>query len=57
MGKGLQREITAEGVETEVQAAFLKQRGCQQAQGFYYGKPAPAESTVDLLSNPSTLTG
>lgn len=57
MGKGLQLEITAEGVETEVQAAFLKQRGCQQAQGFYYGKPAPAESTVDLLSNPSTLTG
>jgi EAL domain-containing protein (putative c-di-GMP-specific phosphodiesterase class I) len=31
--------ITAEGVETEGQAAMLKKWGCDQVQGFYYGKP------------------
>lgn len=31
--------ITAEGVETEGQAAMLKQWGCDQVQGFYYGRP------------------
>jgi EAL domain-containing protein (putative c-di-GMP-specific phosphodiesterase class I) len=31
--------ITAEGVETEGQAAMLRKWGCDQVQGFYYGKP------------------
>jgi len=28
-----------EGVETEGQAEMLKRWGCDQVQGFYYGKP------------------
>jgi EAL domain-containing protein (putative c-di-GMP-specific phosphodiesterase class I) len=31
--------ITAEGVETEGQAAMLKRWGCDQVQGYYYGRP------------------
>ena len=31
--------ITAECVENEGQAAMLKKWGCDQVQGFYYGKP------------------
>ena len=39
LGQSLHVTITAEGVETEGQAALLKQWGCDQVQGFYYGKP------------------
>jgi EAL domain-containing protein (putative c-di-GMP-specific phosphodiesterase class I) len=39
LGQSLHVTITAEGVETEGQAAMLKKWGCVQVQGFYYGKP------------------
>ncbi len=39
LGQSLHVTITAEGVETESQAAMLKKWGCDQVQGFYYGKP------------------
>jgi diguanylate cyclase (GGDEF)-like protein/PAS domain S-box-containing protein len=39
--------VVAEGVETDRQAAFLRQFGCEQAQGFFFGRPMPA---AQLLS-------
>ena len=39
LGQSLNVTITAEGVETEGQAAMLSKWGCDQVQGFYYGKP------------------
>jgi diguanylate cyclase (GGDEF)-like protein/PAS domain S-box-containing protein len=33
--------ITAEGVETQTQLAFLAAEGCDQIQGYFFGKPAP----------------
>ena len=39
LGQSLHVTITAEGVETEGQAAMLRKWGCDQVQGFYYGKP------------------
>jgi EAL domain-containing protein (putative c-di-GMP-specific phosphodiesterase class I) len=39
----LNLEIIAEGVETEAQKKFLISRGCYSMQGYYYGKPMPAE--------------
>jgi EAL domain-containing protein (putative c-di-GMP-specific phosphodiesterase class I) len=39
LGRSLDVTITAEGVETEGQAAMLRKWGCDQVQGFYYGKP------------------
>ncbi|WP_372403540.1 putative bifunctional diguanylate cyclase/phosphodiesterase [Acinetobacter piscicola] len=35
--------VTAEGVETEQQAAILKRLNCQQLQGFLFGKPKPIQ--------------
>ena len=42
LGRGLGLGVVAEGVETEAQAAFLAARGCNEAQGYFYGRPAPA---------------
>jgi EAL domain-containing protein (putative c-di-GMP-specific phosphodiesterase class I) len=41
MGQALGLEVTAEGVETEMQLAFLRAHGCAQVQGFLLGRPAP----------------
>ena len=40
LGRSLDVIITAEGVETEEQAAMLRDFGCPQVQGFLYGYPA-----------------
>jgi diguanylate cyclase (GGDEF)-like protein len=42
-------EVIAEGVETEAQADFLLSAGCAYAQGYYFGRPANAERTTELL--------
>jgi EAL domain-containing protein (putative c-di-GMP-specific phosphodiesterase class I) len=41
MGQALGLEVTAEGVETEVQLDFLRAHGCAQVQGFLLGQPSP----------------
>jgi diguanylate cyclase (GGDEF)-like protein len=38
---GLGMNVVAEGVETAVQAEFLKSLGCSQMQGYLYGHPQP----------------
>jgi predicted signal transduction protein with EAL and GGDEF domain len=43
MGHQLGLTVVAEGVENEAQLNFLNDRGCDQLQGFYIGKPMPAE--------------
>ena len=46
---GLDLDVVAEGVETEVQAGFLRKLGCRKMQGFLYGQPLPVEKTEALL--------
>ncbi len=46
LGKSLDVTITAEGVETEEQAAMLREFGCPQVQGFLYGYPGAAETST-----------
>jgi EAL domain-containing protein (putative c-di-GMP-specific phosphodiesterase class I) len=42
MGKTLKLRLVAEGVETREQAHFLHRRGCDELQGFFFGRPVPA---------------
>jgi EAL domain-containing protein (putative c-di-GMP-specific phosphodiesterase class I) len=41
MAKHMKIDIVAEGVETERALKFLKSRGCQKFQGYFFGEPLP----------------
>ncbi|MGH3713881.1 MAG: putative bifunctional diguanylate cyclase/phosphodiesterase [Micromonosporaceae bacterium] len=42
--------VTAEGVETEAQAARLRAIGCDTAQGWYFARAMPPEQVTSLLA-------
>lgn len=50
MARALDLRVTAEGIETQDQLATLKASGCQYAQGFFLGRPQPADEITVLLS-------
>jgi diguanylate cyclase (GGDEF)-like protein/PAS domain S-box-containing protein len=49
MGKTLSLTVVAEGVETPEQKAFLRERACDQMQGYHFSKPIAADEFADLL--------
>ncbi len=42
--------VIAEGVETQAQAEFLHDIGCEALQGYLVSEPLPREAMTDLLN-------
>jgi diguanylate cyclase (GGDEF)-like protein len=43
LGKAMELEVIAEGVETDQQYAIVRRLGCDIAQGYFIAKPMPAD--------------
>jgi len=50
LGQSLEMITTAEGVETLAQLTFLTEEGCQQVQGYYFGRPIPPAELTELVA-------
>ncbi len=51
LARGLSVETTAEGVENEREAAVMRALGCDQLQGYLFGRPVPAEELGEDAGN------
>ena len=58
MAHALDKQVVAEGVETIEQLDFLRERGCDVAQGYFLARPLPASAMTELLlgRNPDVIS-
>jgi EAL domain-containing protein (putative c-di-GMP-specific phosphodiesterase class I) len=49
MAKNLNLNVVSEGVETYMQVDFLRDIGCDMAQGFIFAKPEPMDEYEELI--------
>jgi EAL domain-containing protein (putative c-di-GMP-specific phosphodiesterase class I) len=49
MGASLGITVTAEGIESEAELACLRSEGCDEGQGYLFGKPCPRDEIGALL--------
>ncbi|MEZ5687937.1 MAG: EAL domain-containing protein [Caenibius sp.] len=52
MADSLEMSTTAEGVETEREAALIRELGCRKIQGYHFGRPMPAVDAMRLFRLP-----
>ena len=50
LGKSLNMDVIAEGIETEMQLEQLRKLGCWHGQGYFFSKPVSAKAAENLLS-------
>ena len=49
LGQNLGLEVIAEGVETEAQLQYMREHGCDVAQGYFYARPESPEALTPWL--------
>jgi diguanylate cyclase (GGDEF)-like protein/PAS domain S-box-containing protein len=54
LGNSLDLEVIAEGVENQIQRDFLAGQGCRNFQGYFFGRPQPAEALTALMEATQT---
>lgn len=54
LAHSLNQRVVAEGVETEEQQRVLRDSACDEAQGFFFTRPLPAEGVEELLRRQRT---
>ncbi len=57
MASSLGLKTIAEGVETEGQLAFLRARGCNEAQGYYFSRPLSAPAFEQFVQSQAARPG
>ena len=50
LGKALGLQLVAEGIERDAQQGIVQDLGCHGAQGFHFGRPAPAAAATEALT-------
>ena len=53
MAKDFNFKVIVEGVETEDQIEYLKSKGCDAVQGYYYSKPLSYADFINYLCSNS----
>jgi len=51
LGKALGLQLVAEGIERVAQQGIVRELGCHGAQGFHFGRPAPAAAATQALTS------
>jgi EAL domain-containing protein (putative c-di-GMP-specific phosphodiesterase class I) len=56
MAQNLNIDTVAEGIESKEQLDFLIRHGCRMLQGYYFGRPMPADKFKELLQTRRTAS-
>ncbi len=51
LGASIGLEVQAEGIETDEQLKFLQELNCPLGQGYFFGRPMPADDFAELITN------
>lgn len=55
MGKSLNFDVIAEGVEEQFQIDYIQQQGCNSYQGYFFSRPIPEDEFINLLKNTNNI--